>query len=178
MRTRSVLFGIIAAAGLAATLVIATTAFQATGADSPRSNQPIAFPHDLHSGVNQIPCMYCHYSADKSVDAGIPPVQVCVGCHLQSTGVPWFRADSTGIRQLVAYWEQQIPIPWVRIYDLPDHVHFPHMRHVKAGVQCQECHGPVEDMRVIEQFSSLQMGWCIECHRAREARTDCFVCHY
>jgi hypothetical protein len=139
--------------------------------------QPIAFPHDIHAGTNQIPCMYCHTSADRSVSAGIPSVQVCAGCHIPG-GVPLIAADSTEIKKLIMYWEEQKPIPWVRIHDLPDHARFPHMRHVNADVQCQECHGPVETMVEVEQFSSLRMGWCIECHRARGVRTDCFVCHY
>jgi hypothetical protein len=154
--------------------------------------QPIAFPHDVHAGTNQIPCMYCHTSADRSIDAGIPSVQVCAGCHIPG-GVPLIAADSAGVKQLIAYWREQKPIPWVRIYDLPDHAHFPHMRHVSAGMECQECHGPVETMSVINGVwnggetatrygivkpNALQMGWCVNCHREREVRTDCFVCHY
>lgn len=141
------------------------------------TEQPIAFRHDLHAGTNQIPCMYCHTSADRAPNAGIPSVQVCAGCHIPG-GVPLIAPDSLGVQQLVAYWREQRPIPWVRIYKIPDHAHFPHMRHVNAGVACQECHGPVETMREIVQYSSLQMGWCIDCHRQREVRTDCFVCHY
>ncbi|MEX1182531.1 MAG: cytochrome c3 family protein [Gemmatimonadota bacterium] len=139
--------------------------------------QPIAFPHDIHAGDNQIPCMYCHTTADRSVDAGIPAVQICAGCHIPG-GTPMIARDSAGVQQLIAYWREQRPIPWERIYRIPDHAHFPHMRHVNAGVQCQECHGPVETMREIEQYPSLQMGWCVDCHRARQARTDCTVCHY
>ncbi|HSH46448.1 MAG TPA: cytochrome c3 family protein [Longimicrobiales bacterium] len=139
--------------------------------------QPIPFPHDVHAGTNQIPCMYCHSSAETSVDAGIPSVEVCAGCHLPG-GVPMVAADSQGVKTLTAYWEAGEPIPWVRIYDLPDHAHFPHKMHVNADIACQECHGPVEEMAEIEQAASLEMGWCLECHQAREARTDCFVCHY
>jgi hypothetical protein len=180
---RRAVLGVAGVIALAGTGITAATLAQFGGGGT---EQPIAFPHDLHAGqVNQIPCMYCHYSADRSVDAGIPPVQVCAGCHVTAAGVmppaqatAAFRGDSTEIRKLVAYWREQQPIPWVRIYDLPDHAHFPHMRHVNAGVQCQECHGPVETMRVVEQFASLQMGWCIDCHRQRQVRTDCFICHY
>jgi hypothetical protein len=154
--------------------------------------QPIAFRHDIHAGVNQIPCMYCHTSADRSINAGIPAVQVCAGCHIPG-GSPMIAVDSLGVQQLMAYWREQRPIPWVRIYDLPDHVRFPHMRHVNAGLECQECHGPVETMREITEVynggggrtrygfvrpNTMEMGWCINCHREREARTDCFVCHY
>jgi hypothetical protein len=87
-------------------------------------------------------------------------------------------ADKPEVQKLIAYWREQRPIPWVRIYRVPDHAHFPHMRHIHAGIECQECHGPVETMKEIEKYSSLQMGWCIACHREREVRTDCFVCHY
>lgn len=139
--------------------------------------QPLPFPHDIHAGTNQIPCMYCHSSADKSVDAGIPAVEVCAGCHLPG-GVPMVAADSPGVRTLTAYWNAGEPIPWVRIHDLPDHAHFPHMMHVNAALECQECHGQVEAMAEVEQVSSLRMGWCLQCHRERQVRTDCFVCHY
>jgi hypothetical protein len=139
--------------------------------------QPIAFPHDIHAGTNQIPCMYCHATADRSVDAGIPAVQVCAGCHIPG-GAPIIAADRPEVQKLIAYWREQRQIPWVRIYRIPDHAHFPHMRHVNAGLACQQCHGPVEAMRVVEKYSSLQMGWCIDCHRTRQVRTDCFVCHY
>jgi hypothetical protein len=87
-------------------------------------------------------------------------------------------ADSAGVRVLAAYWNAGEQIPWVRIHKLPDHARFPHMMHVNAGVECQECHGPVETMRVMEQYESLRMGWCLDCHRERQVRTDCFVCHY
>jgi hypothetical protein len=139
--------------------------------------QPIAFPHNLHAGNDRIPCEYCHYSADRSVDAGMPALQVCAGCHLAS-GQPLFRRDSTRIAQLVQYWIEQRPIPWERVYKIADHAHFPHNRHIKGGVTCQECHGPVEEMEVIELNQELWMGWCVQCHRERQVRTDCSVCHY
>jgi hypothetical protein len=171
------------AVGVIATL--AGTGFVAQGgwrSDGP-SGQPIAFPHDVHAGTLQIPCMYCHYTADRSPDAGIPSVQTCAGCHMPGTmpgqpAVPVVRPDAPGVQQLAQYWQQGVPIPWVRIHDLPDHVHFPHMMHVNAGLDCQECHGPVETMREVEQVSSLQMGWCIDCHKQRDVRVDCFICHY
>lgn len=182
LSARRAMFGIAGVVVLAGTGITAASVAQFGGGGP---EQPIAFPHDLHAGTNQIPCMYCHSSADRSVSAGIPALQVCAGCHITAAGVipaaqaqAAFRADSTEIRKLVAYWREQTPIPWVRIHRLPDHARFPHMRHVNAGVQCQECHGPVQEMRVVEQFASLQMGWCINCHRQREVRTDCFVCHY
>jgi hypothetical protein len=175
IRAKWAALGIVAVAAIVGTGFVARTALWPFGGNAPE--QPVPFPHDLHAGTNQIPCMYCHYSADRSVSAGIPAVQVCVGCHMPG-GVPLVRADSPGVRLLAEYWRQQLPIPWVRVYDLPDHVRFPHMMHVSAGVECQECHGPVETMRVVRQESNLQMGWCINCHTERGARIDCFVCHY
>ena len=142
------------------------------------SQQPIAFPHDIHAGTNQIPCLYCHFSADESVDAGIPAMEVCAGCHMPG-GVPMIAADSAGVRTLIRYLNEGQAIPWVRIHDLPDHAHFPHMVHVNAeDLECQECHGQVEAMAEIELQQDLRMGWCLQCHREREVRTDCTVCHY
>lgn len=182
-RAKWILLGIAGAIALAGTGMVAA----GVGPFSAGIEQPIAFPHDVHAGDNAIPCMYCHYTADRSVDAGIPSVSMCAGCHMPG-GAPMVAADSPGVQQLAGYVERGEPIPWVRIHDLPDHVHFPHMIHVNAGVECQDCHGPVEEMDEIEQFASLEMGWCIDCHQdppehvqqagIEAARIDCFVCHY
>ena len=173
---RALIGGIGALVVLAA---LAVGAFTVGPLAAKEDEQPIAFPHDLHAGKNQIPCMYCHSSADRSVDAGIPAVQVCAGCHVPGGNVIAGAAhDSTEVKKVVAYWMEQKPIPWVRIHDLPDHVHFPHYRHINAGLECQECHGEVQTVKQVEQESSLRMGWCISCHEERKVRTDCFVCHY
>ena len=141
-------------------------------------DQPIAFYHSVHAGQNQMPCMYCHTTADRSVDAGIPSAQLCVGCHVPGSAAqapenaqlafPAATRDSVWNREankLVDYWKRQEAIPWVRIHDLPDHAKFPHYSHVNVGLQCQTCHGPVQEMEKVYQFSSLRMGWCIDCHR-------------
>ena len=146
-------------------------------------DQPIAFYHSVHAGQNAIPCMYCHQTADRSPDAGIPSVSLCVGCHVPGSatlppdqaqlGFPLADSTSPPERQLwnaqatrlVEYWRNQESIPWVRIHKVPEHVHFPHYPHVNAGLQCQTCHGPVQQMKKVYQFSSLRMGWCIDCHR-------------
>ena len=172
-RMRWVVLGLVAVALAACGGVEASTTGGSDDAD-----QPIDFSHVKHAGPqSQIPCMYCHYTADRSEDAGIPAVQVCAGCHLPA-GVPMVRRDSTGVQQLIEYWNNEQPIPWVRIHKLPDHVHFPHMMHVNADVQCQECHGEVQEMSEIERVAPMTMGWCVECHEQRAVRTDCFVCHY
>lgn len=143
--------------------------------------QPIAFSHRLHAGEKQIPCQYCHAYAKRSIVAGVPSVQTCMGCH-SLIGV-----RKPEIRKVAAYWEQRQPIPWVRIHQLPDFVYFPHKRHVRAGVRCQECHGAVETMEEIRQVSSLEMGWCVGCHlevtrthrfgATVEPSVDCATCH-
>jgi hypothetical protein len=175
-RPKLALLGAAAALALIA-ILIAAFAYVKVERSRNAPDQPIAFPHDLHAGTNKIPCMYCHSTADRSVDAGIPSVQVCAGCHIPG-GQPMVRADRPGVKQLVAYWQNKQAIPWVRIHDLPDHAHFPHMRHIKAGLQCQECHGKVEQMAKVEKVASLRMGWCIDCHKKKQARVDCSVCHY
>ena len=139
--------------------------------------QPIAFPHNVHAGQDRIDCQYCHFSAERSVDAGIPPVATCWGCHQVIRGTT--EQQQSEIAKVVGYWERQEPIEWVRVYKVPDHVTFPHMRHVAAQVDCTECHGPVPDLGVIEEPAQrLSMGWCVSCHIERDASRDCAVCHY
>lgn len=140
--------------------------------------QPIQFPHDIHAGTYQMDCQYCHFSASRSVDAGIPSVRSCMGCHLTVGGTE----NPEEITKLREYYNAGEPIPWVRIYKLADHAHFPHMRHVNAGLACQECHGAVETMGPIESKDPVwggdNMGWCVSCHVEQGARRDCTVCHY
>lgn len=137
--------------------------------------QPIAFPHDVHAGDYQIDCQYCHFSAERSESAGIPPVATCMGCHTIVAG----QENPQEIEKLREYWNNREAIPWVRIYKVSDHVHFPHMRHVAAGVDCTSCHGAVQEIGVIEELNQpLSMGWCLNCHMERGVSRDCTVCHY
>ena len=142
---------------------------------------PIAFPHNKHAGEFQIDCQYCHFSAERSVDAGIPPVATCMGCHTVIQG----RNKPEEVQKLREFWQRGEPIPWVRIYKISDHAHFPHMRHVSpnaAGLECQQCHGEVQTMQVLNSKDPLwggdNMGWCVDCHRQEGASDDCAVCHY
>jgi hypothetical protein len=137
--------------------------------------QPIAFPHDRHAGDLQIDCQYCHFSAERSMNAGIPPVATCWGCHQFVPG----SENPDQVQILAGYAQRQEPIPWNRIYSVPDHVQFPHMRHIAAGVDCANCHGNVAQMGVIQEVNqTLSMGWCVGCHIENEASRDCTVCHY
>ena len=140
--------------------------------------QPIAFSHQLHADSLGMDCLYCHYGADKSPIANLPPVSTCMGCHKMA------RTDRPEIIKLTEYFDRGEQVPWVEVYKLPVHVKFNHKRHVKAGIDCAECHGPVKDMRVVYQYSSLKMGWCVTCHRQNlddpkfPASMDCLVCHH
>ncbi len=135
--------------------------------------QPIDFSHRIHAGDNQIPCLYCHIQARRSISAGVPSVNKCMGCHAEVA------TDRPQIRLLAKYWESKEPIPWIKVHDLPDFVHFTHKRHVAAGIECQTCHGPVETMDVVSREAPLKMGLCLNCHRDHEVQhgTDCWTCH-
>jgi hypothetical protein len=174
--------------------------------------QPVNFPHPRHVKQLGMNCLYCHYSATRSPDPGLPAVGTCMGCHSLVRGPRPAIAgiadrDTAAINQLLSLAkgtpDQWKPIPWVRIHKLPEYVHFPHMRHVNSGVTCQTCHGPVPEMQRVYQYSSLNMGWCVNCHvkgykladgllaagdtagaqaaanvEPKKARYDCAVCHF
>ena len=165
-----------------ATLAVAGVAFTQSFSVSlglekgPR--QPIAFSHKTHAGTLAIDCLYCHYGAIKSPIANIPGESVCMGCHKIAV------ADRPEIQKLTGYYNRGETIPWVEVYKLPQHVKFNHKRHVLANVACTECHGPVQQMDVMVQYSSLKMGWCVSCHRKNlndpnfPASMDCVTCHH
>ncbi|MBN1339899.1 MAG: c-type cytochrome [Bacteroidales bacterium] len=131
--------------------------------------QPVWFSHKVHAGQNKIDCLYCHSAAPESKSAGIPGTDVCMNCHnVVRNGKQTGEAE---IAKVLASWEKGIPIRWIRVHNLPDHVFFSHAQHVNAGRrQCAECHGPVEKMDKIVQVESLGMGWCIQCHRTTHVR--------
>jgi len=148
--------------------------------------QPIAFSHKVHAGENGIDCNYCHSSARNSKNAGIPSVNVCMNCHASiKQGTTTGTAEIQKIYDAVGYdpdknktggyidgYEQK-PIEWVRIHNLPDLTYFNHSQHVTVGeLECQECHGAVEEMDVVYQKNDLTMGWCIDCHRETEVKME------
>ncbi|MFM9013307.1 MAG: cytochrome c3 family protein [Gemmatimonadota bacterium] len=158
--------------------------------------QPVKFPHPVHVNALKMNCAFCHNAANQSPDPGLPAVATCMGCH---TIVGGGRPE---IVKLTEYWNNKQPVPWVRIHKVPEYVHFPHMRHVNAGVTCQTCHGQVNNMPQVFMAQSLNMGWCVQCHvngydpaegvRAagyepdsatlalpkKKATYDCATCHY
>lgn len=148
--------------------------------------QPIYYSHTVHAGINQISCLYCHNGAMQGKHANIPSVNVCMNCHMgineYAKGPKLYREDGTEvdgtaeIQKLYQYagWDpatktyngKGTPIDWVRIHNLPDHVYFNHAQHVTVGKQaCQTCHGEIQKMGEVYQYSDLSMGWCINCHR-------------
>ena len=152
--------------------------------------QPIAFSHRVHAGINKIDCQYCHSGARVGKSAVVPSANVCMNCHKvinEYTGAEdIFGGEVDGTAEIKKLYDQvgwdpvdakflggsfQQPIEWVRIHNLPDHVYFNHAQHVAVGnIECQTCHGPVEEMDVVKQFAPLSMGWCINCHRETEVQ--------
>jgi mono/diheme cytochrome c family protein len=136
--------------------------------------QPIKFPHDLHAGAMKIDCQYCHSGAYKSKNASIPSLNVCMNCHkVVKTESPEIHKiyDALGYDPATQKYDstKTRPMQWVRIHNLPDFAYFNHSQHVKvAGLKCQTCHGPVETMKEVYQYSPLTMKWCIQCHKRTE----------
>ena len=160
--------------------------------------QPILFNHVIHAGSFQIPCQYCHADARRSEYAGLPSVERCLGCH-KIIGAQ----DNPEIAKIHEHAKRGQAIPWVRIYKLPEFTYFSHKPHVRFGLECQTCHGPIERMRVVGADTGpklsddlvrllgfrppprpLSMGWCIECHREQNATRgskaplECVTCHH
>ena len=136
-----------------------------------RVNQPIHFSHDVHVNKVGLQCAHCHQTADKSPQAGVPPLSVCMECHKN------VKKDSPEVKKLTEHWEKQEPVEWSKIHRVPWHVRFDHKRHVQAGVDCTVCHGEVKAMSQVRQMRSLEMGWCVRCHEQNNAPTDCLACH-
>lgn len=127
-------------------------------------DQPIKFSHKVHAGNNKTDCRYCHFTADFAKSANIPSVNVCLNCHsVVRTGRNSGSFEINKIHRAVA---TNTPVAWVRVHNLPDFTFFSHAQHANAGkVQCQTCHGNVQNMDILKQESDLSMGWCVNCHR-------------
>ena len=160
--------------------------------------QPIHYSHKIHAGDNKIECKYCHSSARVSKHSGIPSLNVCMNCHksiYEYTGNPegpsaedlangytneFYTGEIKKLYKAVGWDEENQrytgesqPVEWVRIHNLPDFAYFNHSQHVSvAGIECQTCHGPVEEMEIMEQYAPLTMGWCINCHRETNVKVE------
>jgi len=149
----------------------------------PKLEQPIPFSHRLHVTDKEIDCFYCHPYGERSLNTGLPTVAKCLACHDHI--IPEHRE----IKKLRSYKERGVHLPWKRVYYNPDHVFFPHFRHLAQDIECQQCHGEVQEMEVLNSrdpaWGGDNMGWCVDCHRdpdpelgVEPASTDCAVCHY
>jgi mono/diheme cytochrome c family protein len=129
--------------------------------------QPIAYSHKLHAGQYQIDCSYCHTTVYKAYSASIPSANICMNCHNA------IQTNSPEIRKIYDAIENDRPIEWIRVHNLPDFAYFNHAQHTNVGgVECQTCHGQIQNMEVVQQVSPLTMGWCIDCHRKTQVNTD------
>ena len=139
----------------------------------PRSVQPIAFPHKTHL-AKQAQCTDCHETVERGPIAGIPSVKTCMICHSQ------IARDRPLIKEVTAYADKGIEIPWQRVYGFPheSHVKFNHAPHVRANVDCKSCHGDLATQTVAERVVDHNMGFCVTCHREKQAPNDCLTCHY
>jgi hypothetical protein len=124
--------------------------------------QPVPFSHRHHAGELGIDCRYCHTTVERAAVAGVPPTATCMNCHVQI----W--ADSPTLAPVRASYRTDESLRWIRVHDLPDFAYFDHSIHVHKGVGCQTCHGRVDRMNLTWQESSLQMEWCLDCHRNPE----------
>lgn len=121
--------------------------------------QPVPFSHQHHVSGLGIDCRYCHTSVEESANAGMPATHICMTCHSQI----WTNAAILApVRQSLA---DDKPLHWNRVYTLPDYVYFDHSIHIAKGIGCTECHGPIGDMPLTYKATSLDMGWCLDCHR-------------
>jgi hypothetical protein len=139
--------------------------------------QPIAFSHELHAGAYKVPCLYCHSQAERANHSAVPSLNICMNCHIVVA------TDKPAIQKLAQAYNENKPVPWVKVHMLPDFVKFNHQVHVKkygAPAACITCHGPIETMERVYQYSTLSMGWCVNCHRQPEnkAPISCSTCHY
>ncbi len=143
--------------------------------------QPIAFPHTVHVQDIGLDCTFCHRNVTKGVAASVPAVGLCMTCHRTvGDGKP-------EVEKLRGFHERGMPIDWIRVHRVPDHVHFVHEAHIRyftekdnvnAAAVCSTCHGEVGEMTKVKQVRSLKMGDCVDCHRKNDAPTDCTTCHY
>ncbi len=124
--------------------------------------QPVPYSHALHVGQLGMDCRYCHTGVEVAAAATIPPTQTCMNCHSK------VRANSEKLIPVRESYATGMPVPWIRIHDLPDYVYFDHSAHVRRGVGCVSCHGRIDAMEVVFQDQPLSMGWCLECHRSPE----------
>lgn len=145
--------------------------FYASPAARIRPEQPIPFSHRVHAGVKAIQCQFCHPYVERSIFPGIPPVEKCLYCHNYIiANFPWIQKEHH-------YFNTNTPTPWKKVFYIPEHVFFRHVRHIKKNIECQQCHGKIETMDRIPA-KRFKMGFCVNCHKQKEANLGCWLaCH-
>jgi len=159
---RSSLFGVLSLVAFVGWLIFTLMRSSWATKQNEFVEQPLQFSHAHHVGGMGIDCRYCHTSVEKSTFAGIPPTKTCMNCHSQ------IHTNAPILEPVRASFRNDTPLNWIRVNDLPDFVYFNHQIHVKQGVGCDTCHGPVDKMPLMYQAKPLLMEWCLSCHRAPE----------
>ncbi len=157
----SILF-LLALAGLALAILLNINRLDYVSHVGLAKDQPVPFSHKHHVTGMGIDCRYCHTSVEESAFAGIPPVETCMTCH----SLVW--TDAPLLEPVRAAWRDEVPLQWTRVHDLPDFVYFRHDIHIAKGIGCNSCHGPVDQMPLMYKENTLNMEWCLECHREPE----------
>lgn len=161
--------------GLAAGIVVIALLLACRPSDDlPTPVQPIAYNHSVHVSRGQA-CTYCHRGAKEAVKAGMPALETCATCHR------WVIPDHPEIQKVLQAWSDKQPIPWQKLnfFAATAMVHFNHRAHARAKIECVSCHGDIASMTVAQPIrNTANMAWCLDCHRDRNAPTDCLTCHY
>jgi hypothetical protein len=157
----SIVVGLLLLAGVAGAGALLSNSGYVTG-EGVFLNQPVPFSHDHHTAGLGIDCRYCHTGVEVAASAGIPPISTCMNCHQQV----WTNAEL--LEPIRAAYREGVAVQWERVHDLPDFVYFDHSAHVNKGVGCSTCHGRVDQMPLVWQEATLQMEWCLGCHREPE----------
>ena len=156
VRIGAALIAFLALGGIGTALYISTPEVIMTGYTPV---QPVPYSHKLHAGDLGMDCYYCHYTANKSAHAAVPPTEVCMNCHVR------VKPQSPRLANVRDSYAMNKPIQWVRVHKLPDYVFFNHQAHVTVGVSCVSCHGRIDQMVEVKQVEPMNMGWCLDCHR-------------
>ncbi len=171
IKARIIHLGIMLITAVLITNYLVTSAISIGRSEHYQPDQPIKFSHKIHAGQNKIQCLYCHFTAEQSKFAGIPPASVCMNCHIIIR-----EGSNSGkfeINKIYTAIEKNKPIQWVKVHNLPDYVFFSHAQHVMVGkIDCIKCHGDVANMDQVKQMSDLSMGWCVNCHRETAVQFD------
>jgi hypothetical protein len=143
----------------------------AGSASAPAAAGEVPFDHTIHAGKFGIPCLDCHAYADKTPVAGLPSGRKCMGCH------KFVAKDDPAVQTLATRFEAGESLRWQRVFYLPDYIYFSHRMHVRAQIECSECHGDIAEMKTVTQERPFTMGRCLSCHEQRHATRACLACH-